>query len=167
MINKKNLPAIIIFLLIVSIGFVRINMINTKALSSLGKADENYEKVVNEFGDEFEEFIKDDSYIKIYENKELEGRTTVRIGDKEIFIKNTNIVIEKAKEYYLYFITGYKVVKEDVKDKLSSFSKEKNEIENDGETINVNIEIKEEEKNINNEENKLDKIVDDFLKNKE
>lgn len=170
MINKKNLPAIIIFLLIISVGFVKINMINTKALSPIGNAEENYEKIINEFGEEFEEFIKDDSYIKIYRNKDSEGRITVKVGKKEVFIKNSNIVIEKVREYYTYFITGYEVVKEDIESKIASLKKENEVIEDKEESINVNSELNEEKKEINNDENaqnKLDKIVEDFMKNKE
>ena len=178
MINKKNLPVIIIVLLIISVGFVKINMINTKALSPIGNAEENYEKIINEFGEEFEEFIKDNSYIKIYGDKDSEGRITVKVGKKEVFIKDSNIVIEKVKEYYNYFITGYKVVKEDIEVKITSLKKEKKVIEDEEELINVNSEVNEEGEKINNEEekeinneksaqNKLDKIVEDFMENRE
>lgn len=178
MINKKSIPAIMLFLLIISFGFVKINIINTKALSPIGNAEENYEKVINEFGEEFEEFIKDDSYIKIYGEKDSEGRITVKVGKKEIFIKDSNKLIEKINEYYTYFITGYEVVKEDVENKIDSLKKEKKVIEDEEEYINVNSKLNEEQKEINNEgekeinneentQNKLDKIVEEFIKSKE
>ena len=166
MINKKNLPAIIICSLIIFFGFVKINIINTKALSPIGNAENNYEKIINEFGEEFEEFIKDNSYIKIYENKGSEERAMVKLGETELFIKETNIVIEKVKEYYTYFITGYEVVKSNLENKINS--KDNEVIEENEDVINVNSEInKEKIDNLDNIQNKLDKIVEDFMKNKE
>ena len=48
--NKKILSYIIIFLIIVLLGFIKINIINTKALSPTGgKWSNNYEMISNEF----------------------------------------------------------------------------------------------------------------------
>ena len=62
--NKKILLGLIMLSIIVIGGFVKINIINTNALSPIGNSESNYEKITNEFGEEFEEFIKDNSYIK-------------------------------------------------------------------------------------------------------
>lgn len=45
-------------------------MINTKALSPLGNTNENYKLVSNEFGEDFSNFIKDNSFLKIYKESE-------------------------------------------------------------------------------------------------
>lgn len=174
MINKKILLGLIMLSIIVIGGFVKINIINTNALSPIGNSESNYEKITNEFGEEFEEFIKDNSYIKIYGPRDTEERITVKIGEKEVFIKSTNIVIEKGKEYYTDFINGYEIVKNNIVNKKNAKENEENknieEAEENDESINVNLEINVEEREINNSinvQNNLDKIVDEFIKSKE
>lgn len=183
MINKKIIPGIIISLLIIFFGFIKINIITTKALSPIGNSESNYEKIKKEFGHEFEEFIKDDSFIKIYDNRESEDRFTVKVGDIEFLVKDTNVVIEKFQEYYTYFITGYGIAKENVEEKLAFINKNKEEkleekdeekvediIEENEKEINVNSEIIKEENEVKKSDeksNKLDEIIEGFIKKKQ
>lgn len=60
----------IFILFIIFIGIIKIDMINTKALSPLGNTNENYKLVSNEFGEDFSNFIKDNSFLKIYKESE-------------------------------------------------------------------------------------------------
>ena len=52
-------------------------------MSPLGNGDQNYELVHSELGDEFANFIRDSSPIKIYQNGSQ--ITMVKINDKEYF----------------------------------------------------------------------------------
>ena len=61
------------------IGLIKINMVNTNALSPLGNADNNYELVSKEFGEDFSSFLKDNSKIKIYSKDEI----VIKIGKKD------------------------------------------------------------------------------------
>lgn len=61
------------------IGLIKINMVNTRALSPLGNADNNYELVSKEFGEDFSSFLKDNCKIKIYS----ENGIVIRIGEKD------------------------------------------------------------------------------------
>ena len=82
--NKKVLIGILVFFIILIVGFIQINVINTKALSPIGNGEDNYELVKEEFGEDFEEFIKDNSEIKIYTpNDEIES-TTIKIMIKNL-----------------------------------------------------------------------------------
>ena len=56
-IKKFLIPIFAVILLIV--GFVKINIINTESLSPLGNTDDNFKVVSEEFGEDFQEFIKD------------------------------------------------------------------------------------------------------------
>ena len=92
---KKVLPAFFILFLILS-GIIKVDMINTKALSPLGNTNENY-KIVNEkFGEDFSKFIKDNSFLKIY--KEPEKDILVRLGDSNFKIKKESVFINKIEE---------------------------------------------------------------------
>lgn len=94
---KKVLPSFLILFLAIS-GIIKVDMINTKALSPLGNTNENY-KIVNEkFGEDFSKFIKDNSYLKIY--KESGKDILVRLGDSEFKITNKSVFIEKIKEVF-------------------------------------------------------------------
>ena len=94
---KKILPAFFILFLILS-GIIKVDMINTKALSPLGNTNENY-KIVNEkFGEDFSKFIKDNSFLKIY--KEPGKDILVRLGDSEFKIRNKSVFIEKIEEMF-------------------------------------------------------------------
>ena len=89
------MPAIFILFLVLG-GIIKVDMINTKALSPLGNTNENY-KIVNEkFGEDFSKFIKDNSFLKIY--KEPGKDILVRLGDSDFKIRNKSIFIEKVEE---------------------------------------------------------------------
>ena len=55
MFNKKVLIGTLIFSLLILIGFVQINIVNTRALSPIGNGEDNYQLVKEEFGEDFEE----------------------------------------------------------------------------------------------------------------
>lgn len=75
---KKFLVSISLFILfsLGCIGLIKINMINTKALSPLGNTKSNYKLVNEEFGDDFSEFIQDNAEIKIY----TQNGIVIRVG---------------------------------------------------------------------------------------
>ena len=93
---KKVIP-IFILILIVGVGLIRINIINTRALSPLGNTKQNYELVSEKFGKDFADFIRDDSFLKIYDESD-EGKVLIRIGDTEFKISSESEIIEYLKE---------------------------------------------------------------------
>lgn len=147
---KKNLIiGMIVFTLIILVGFTTINIINTKALSPIGNGEDNYNMVSEEFGDDFKEFIKDNAAIKIYTVDEENENTTIKIKDKEVRIKKENP-----------FIKGFSIMTSKVKD---TFNGIKNKFdgkikENTNNEKEVNIEVKDD---------KLNNIVDDFINERE
>lgn len=86
----------IFILFIILIGIIKIDMINTKALSPLGNTNENYRLVSNEFGEDFSNFIKDNSFLKIY--KESEKDVLVKIGNNDFRINNQSSFIQKIED---------------------------------------------------------------------
>ena len=92
--KKVLLLFLILFFLLV--GIVKVDVINTKALSPLGNTTENYELVSEKFGKDFSNFIKDNSFLKIY--KESEKDILVRLGDSNFKIKNESDFINKIEE---------------------------------------------------------------------
>ncbi len=101
---KKKKYLIIVFssliLTFVSIGLVKINVINTKSLSPVGNTDDNKKIVNTEFGEEFNSFIQDNSNVKIY-NNENEGEYLVTINDNRIKIKEESYLINGIKKVFL------------------------------------------------------------------
>ena len=141
MINKKIIIGITVFFLVTIYGFIQINIINTKSLSPTGNSEDNYELVKEEFGSDFEEFIKDDAEIKIYTPKADMMDTTVKINDKEFIIKLNNKFTQKIYNLGEYIYNGFNSIIDNVT----------------GKTISNEEEIIQE----------LDNIVNDFLeKNK-
>lgn len=141
MINKKVLIGTLIFLIIVVVGFIQVNIINTKALSPVGNGEDNYELVKEEFGNDFEEFIKDDAEVKIYTpNDEIEN-TTVKVLNKEFIINMDNKITEKIYDLGGFIYNGFSSIMNKINGK-----------------INNNEE--------NNKSEDLDKIIDDFLEDK-
>ena len=63
LIKKYFVPLVAVILLI--IGFVKINIVNTESLSPLGTTDDNFKVVSTEFGEDFQDFILDKSPVKI------------------------------------------------------------------------------------------------------
>ncbi len=91
---KKVFPAVLI-LLSVLIGIIKVDLINTKSLSPLGNTNENYKMVSEEFGEDFSNFIKDNSAVKIY--KEDGSDILVRLGEKDFKITNRSIFVDKIQ----------------------------------------------------------------------
>ena len=98
------MPACILLIIILS-GIIKVDIINTKSLSPLGNTNENYKLVSEEFGEDFSNFIKDNSYLKIY--KEEGENTLVRLGlkefeiaDQSIFIKQIGGILKNASERF-------------------------------------------------------------------
>jgi squalene cyclase len=92
---RKVLPAVLILMLVL-IGIIKVDMINTKALSPLGNTNENYKLVSEKFGEDFSKFIKDNSFLKIY--KEPEKDMLVRLGESDFKISNQSVFIKKIDE---------------------------------------------------------------------
>ena len=146
MINKKIIVGTIIFFIIIVLGFIQINVINTKALSPVGNGEDNYELVKEEFGKDFEEFIRDDAEIKIYTPNDNNENTMVKIFDKEFIININNKITQKFYDLGGFIYNSFNSI-------ISKF----------------NGKIKNSEENNNNNNEDLEKIVNDFLegKNKE
>ena len=79
-----NILSVTALLILVLAGLIKINIKNTRVMSPIGNGDENYELVHSELGDEFANFIRDSSPIKIYQNGSQ--ITMVKINDKEYFL---------------------------------------------------------------------------------
>lgn len=94
---KKVLPAFLILFIILA-GIIKIDIINTKALSPLGNTNENYKLVSEAFGEDFSNFIKDNAFLKIY--KESKKDILVRLGDSDFKIKNESAFIKKIEEMF-------------------------------------------------------------------
>ncbi|WP_294157106.1 hypothetical protein [uncultured Clostridium sp.] len=82
---------------IVIFGLIHINIINTKALSPLGNTKQNYELVSEKFGNDFANFIKDNSFVKIYLDCD-DGKILVRLGDEEFKITSESQIVEYLKD---------------------------------------------------------------------
>ncbi len=96
LIKKIRYSIVVISLIIVIIGLVKINIINTKALSPLGNSKENYERIKESFGEEFSSFINDNALIKIYEDDSVDG-ILVRIGESDYKIRKQSYIIDKLE----------------------------------------------------------------------
>ena len=92
MFNKKVIFGFFMFFIIVLVGFIKINIVNTKALSPIGNGEDNYQLVKEEFGEEFQEFIKDKSEIKIYTKSSKSDNMTIKVLNKEYIVKTDNVV---------------------------------------------------------------------------
>ena len=143
LIKKYFVPLVAVILLI--IGFVKINIVNTESLSPLGTTDDNFKVVSTEFGEDFQEFIMDKSPVKIYVGEKNDGLATVKVYDKSINLTNNNFLINSIKTLGSYISNTCS----SLKDKIIKITKTKNE----------NI------KNEDNNKSELDKRVDEFIKN--
>lgn len=142
MFNKKFIIPILAIVIVVLIGFIQINIINTKALSPIGNSEDNYKLVSTEFGEDFTEFIKDNAEVKIYTEEEEEG-ASVKVAGKEIRLKKENPFIK------VFVVAGSKV--------KDGFVSVKDKVDNKIKDINKNNAEKE------NKNSKLDSTVDDFI----
>ena len=143
LIKKYFVPLVEVILLI--IGFVKINIVNTESLSPLGTTDDNFKVVSTEFGEDFQEFIMDKSPVKIYVGEKNDGLATVKVYDKSINLTNNNFLINSIKTLGSYISNTCS----SLKDKIIKITKTKNE----------NI------KNEDNNKSEFDKSVDEFIKN--
>ena len=143
LIKKYFVPLVAVILLI--IGFVKKNIVNTESLSPLGTTDDNFKVVSTEFGEDFQEFIMDKSPVKIYVGEKNDGLATVKVYDKSINLTNNNFLINSIKTLGSYISNTCS----SLKDKIIKITKTKNE----------NI------KNEDNNKSEFDKSVDEFIKN--
>lgn len=93
---KKAVPIFILSPIVIA-GIVHINIVNTRTLSPLGNTKQNYELVSEKFGGDFANFIKDNSFVKIYSNCD-DGKVLVRLGDEEIRISSESQIVEYIKD---------------------------------------------------------------------
>lgn len=107
----KVVPACLILLFIL-MGIIKVNIINTKSLSPLGNTNENYQLVSEEFGEDFSNFIKDNSYFKIY--KEENEDILVRLGTKDLRITNESIFIKKFEDVLKSATSGLEGIKQTI-----------------------------------------------------
>lgn len=134
------IPLISIILLI--IGFVEVNIINTESLSPLGTTEDNFKVVSDEFGEDFQEFIMDKSPIKIYVGEKNDGMATVKFYNKYINLTNNNFIMNFIKDLETYTNKAYI----NIRDKISGITKNNKE-------------------NSNYKESDFDKNINEFIKN--
>lgn len=134
------IPLISIILLI--IGFVELNIINTESLSPLGTTEDNFKVVSDEFGEDFQEFIMDKSPIKIYVGEKNDGMATVKFYNKYINLTNNNFIMNFIKDLAIYTNKAYI----NIRDKISGITKNNKE-------------------NSNYKESDFDKNINEFIKN--
>lgn len=92
---RKVFPALLI-LFFVMVGIIKVDLINTQCLSPLGNTNENYEMISKEFGSDFSNFIKDNSFLKIY--KENGSCILIRLGNEDFKINDKSSLVEKAED---------------------------------------------------------------------
>ncbi len=146
-IKKILIPIFAVILLIV--GFVKINIINTESLSPLGNTDDNFKVVSEEFGEDFQEFIKDNSTVKIYVGEKKDGLATVKIYNKEIKLTSDNLFMNTIKTAGEHINNAFI----NIKDKINKSTKTNSEYNEDS------VKTDEDDKN------DFDKSVDDFIEN--
>lgn len=134
------IPLISVILLI--IGFVEVNIINTESLSPLGTTEDNFKVVSDEFGEDFQEFIMDKSPIKIYVGEKNDGMATVKFYNKYINLTNNNFIMNFIKDLATYTNKAYI----NIRDKISGITKNNKE-------------------NSNYKESDFDKNINEFIKN--
>ena len=139
--KKYIIPMVL--LILVAIGAIKINIINTKSLSPLGNSDDNFNLVSEEFGEDFQEFIMDKSAIKIYTGEENDNLAMVNVFNKEINLTMDNIFLKKLKPVFNYI---EKTVS-NIKDKFNEKRKNNNDNSNSVDSYD------------------LDNTVDDFIEN--
>lgn len=145
----KNFFIPIFAVILLIIGFVKINIINTESLSPLGNTNDNFKVVSEEFGEDFQEFIKDNSMVKIYVGEKNDGLATVKIYNKEIKLTSDNLFMNTIKKVREYVDNAFI----NIKDKINKSTETNSE-------YNENSEI-------NDKDNKsdFDKSADDFIEN--
>ncbi|CUO96786.1 hypothetical protein H8S10_04825 [Clostridium sp. NSJ-49] len=132
--KKYFIFCIIAILIIVSV--IKINIINTEILSPVGNFQDNFNKINEEFGEDFSEFIMDKSPMKIYLGEEGDNSATVKINKKEINLTKNNPFLKIFNPVIDFFKNSYKKIEEKFNEKTESKENVK-EIENKGELENV------------------------------
>lgn len=155
MFNKKIILGLSLFAIVIFLGFIKINIINTKALSPNGDGESNYELISQEFGEDFEEFIRDNSEVKIYPGEGSIKNTIIRIKDKEFIINTNHIIFEKTMFITEKIVNNIIETKNNISLKMKSFAEK------------IRFKDKEEDVDVINgvEDDKLKGIVDDLLEN--
>lgn len=143
----KNFLVPIFSIIIVIIGFVKINIVNTESLSPLGTTDDNFKVVSAEFGEDFQEFIMDKSAVKIYVGEKDDGLSTVKVYNKDINLTNDNFFMNTIMAIKRYTTKVFV----NIKDKIIKDTKTSDE----NNKIYENLEKKSE----------FDKNVDEFIEN--
>lgn len=121
---RKVLPACLLVIFVMT-GLIKINIINTKSLSPLGNTGENYRLVSEEFGEDFSNFIKDNSWVKIY--KEQGDDILVRMGNKDFKITNKSIFTKAVKGLGSKIENGFNGAKETIYDLSNKLKNSKEE----------------------------------------
>ena len=134
-------------MILLIVGFVKINIINTESLSPLGNTDDNFKVVSEEFGEDFQEFIKDNSTVKIYVGEKKDGLATVKIYNKEIKLTSDNLFMNTIKTAGEYINNAFI----NINDKINKSTKTNSEYNEDS------VKTDEDDKN------DFDKSVDDFI----
>ena len=132
----------LISIILLIIGFVEVNIINTESLSPLGTTEDNFKVVSDEFGEDFQEFIMDKSPIKIYVGEKNDGMATVKFYNKYINLTNNNFIMNFIKDLATYTNKAYI----NIRDKISGITKNNKE-------------------NSNYKESDFDKNINEFIKN--
>ena len=159
MFNKKVILGLSVFFLIIMLGFIKINTINTKALSPVGNTEDNYELVKEEFGEEFQEFIKDNAEVKIYEpSNSNNNNPTIKVGSKELIVDLNNKVTKQIYNLGGYIYNGFNNI-------INKFDKKsESDIESSNNTEEGrNTENNKDESNSNNSSKELDNIINNYL----
>lgn len=141
MIKKYLVP--IISAIIVIIGCIYVNIKTTESLSPIGNTEDNYLIVSKEFGNDFSDFIKDKSPVKIYMGEEGDKQAVVKILSKEIKLTSENVFIKALEPVS----NSFKSIWINIMDKLNR-NTENNTTEDSGSVT-------------------VDNIINDFIKNKE
>lgn len=129
--RKYFIFSIISIFIIISV--IKINIINTEILSPVGNFQDNFNKINEEFGDDFSEFIMDKSPVKIYLGEEGDDSATVKINKKEINLTKNNPFLKIFNPIIDFFESSYKNLKEKFNTKQEEkgdIKKEKSELEN-------------------------------------
>lgn len=138
----KKLIIFIIAVVVVTLGLIKVNIKNTVSLSPVGNFEDNFNKVSEEFGEDFSDFIMDKSPVKIYLGEIGDDAATVKVLDKDINLTKDNPFLKIFKPIANIFKAGYERVY--------------NWINN----IDDNSEKIDETKETNSE---IDGIVDEFI----
>lgn len=155
---KKYLVPIITVVLVI-IGCIKINIYNTIALSPIGNTEDNFEKVSKEFGEDFSEFIKDNSPVKVYLGEEGDKTASVKVNEKEIKLTAENPFLKGIGPIINYFKAGIS----NVVDKFNKNTENNSDIQNDNEN-NIDLNNGEVETNNSNIEEDTNKKEESSVK---